>query len=378
MATEQQRPTIVMTGCSGFIGEALIERLSGDYNIVGLDVVGPPEGDVDFVEFDITSDESVREGLEHVRREYGDTIASVIHLAAFYDFSGAPSPKYEEINVQGTARFLEALQSFDVEQFIYTSTMLVHEPCEPGERIDEEWPLGAKWPYPQSKIEAEGAIEEHRGDIPALILRIAGVYNDQGNSPPVGSQIRRIFERRISANFYPGDMNRGQAFLHQDDLVDAIENAVERRSDLPDHLPVLLGESEVIGYGELQQIIGGELRDGGWQTMRMPKPLAKVGAWLQDHTPIAPDPFIKSWMVDLADDHYALDINRAQLYLDWEPKKSLRDTIPKIIDSLRRDPTAWYERHDFEVPRFLEKKEEERRKHAGVPREAEGEQRPRA
>jgi nucleoside-diphosphate-sugar epimerase len=378
MTTEQQKPTIVMTGCSGFIGEALIERLSDDFNIVGLDVVGPPEGDVDFVEFDITSDDSVREGLEHVRDKYGDTIASVIHLAAFYDFSGAPSPKYQEITIGGTERLLDTLQDFDVEQFIFTSTMLVHEACEPGQRIDEDSPLEANWPYPESKIEAEQVIEEHRGDIPALLLRIAGVYNDEGNSPPIASQIRRIFERRVTANVYPGDLNRGQSFLHLDDLVDAVDAAVERRETLPEHLPILLGEPVVIGYGELQQLIGQELRDGGWNTLRVPKPLAKVGAWIQDRTPIAGDPFIKPWMVDLADDHYALNIDRARKYLGWEPRRSLRDTLPKIIDSLRSDPLAWYERHDFEPPKFLEEKEKERREHAGVPSGAEGEDRPRA
>lgn len=379
MTTEQQQPTIVMTGCSGFIGEALIERLSDDYNIVGFDVVGPPEGDADFVEFDITSQESINEGLEHVRREYGDTIASVIHLAAFYDFSGAPSPKYQEINVEGTARFLDALQDFEVEQFLYTSTMLVHEPCaDTSCRIDEDTPLDAKWPYPESKIEAEKAIEEHRGDIPALIFRIAGVYNDQGNSPPIGNQIQRIFERRITANFYPGDMDRGQAFLHQDDLVDAVERGVERRKTLPEHLPILLGETEVMGYGEIQQVVGSLLREGGWTTLRMPKPLAKVGAWIQDNTPIAGDPFVKPWMVDLADDHYALDINRARKYLGWEPKKKLRDTLPKIIDSLREDPIAWYERHDLDVPKFLEKAEKERHEQRGVAGTAGEQPRPRA
>ena len=42
-----------------------------------------------------------------------------------------------------------------------------------------------------------------------------------------------------------------------------------------------------------------------------PRPLAKFGAWLQNLLPGA-DPFIKPWMIDIADDHYALDISRAR------------------------------------------------------------------
>lgn len=38
------------------------------------------------------------------------------HLAAYYDFSGAPSPKYEEVTVRGTERLRRNLKSFHVEQ----------------------------------------------------------------------------------------------------------------------------------------------------------------------------------------------------------------------------------------------------------------------
>jgi hypothetical protein len=33
--------------------------------------------------------------------------------------------------------------------------MLVHAPYEPGQKINEEWPLDASWDYPQSKVETE-------------------------------------------------------------------------------------------------------------------------------------------------------------------------------------------------------------------------------
>ena len=57
---------------------------------------------------------------------HGTRIASVIHLAAYYDLSGEPSPLYEQIIVGGTERLLEQLRQFQVEQFVFSSTMLVH------------------------------------------------------------------------------------------------------------------------------------------------------------------------------------------------------------------------------------------------------------
>lgn len=63
---------------------------------------------------------------------------------------GKPSSKYEEITVQDTGRLLRGLRKLDfqVEQFIVSSTMLVHRPGEPGEFITEDSPIEATWAYP--------------------------------------------------------------------------------------------------------------------------------------------------------------------------------------------------------------------------------------
>jgi hypothetical protein len=54
-------------------------------------------------------------------------------------------------------------------------------------------------------------------------------------------------------------------------------------------------------------------------------------------------PFIRPWMVDIANDHYAIDISRARGLLDWEPQHSLRSAVPKMIAALKADPVAWYQ-----------------------------------
>jgi hypothetical protein len=59
---------------------------------------------------DISSDESVKEGLKVLRAHHGSKIASVIHLAAYCDFLGEENPKYEEATVKGTGRLLRGLQ----------------------------------------------------------------------------------------------------------------------------------------------------------------------------------------------------------------------------------------------------------------------------
>src|SRR3546814_17970208 len=47
-------------------------------------------------------------------------------------------------------------------------------------------------------------------------------------------------------------------------------------------------------------------------------------------------------MIDSSNDHYILDISRARSLLGWEPKHSLRETLPTIVAALKRHPRAWY------------------------------------
>lgn len=351
----RDKATIIVTGSSGFIGKLVTNRLAEQFNVVGFDREGPPHPptNVDCVSVDLTSDESVQQGITHVRDRYGDRLVSVVHLAAYYDFSGEPSLKYDEITIKGTQRLLRGLRPFRVEQFIFSSTMLVHAPCEPGQRINEEWPLEPKWAYPKSKVQTEELICVERGMMPIILLRIAGVYNDRCHSIPLAHQIQRIYERKLVSHVFPGHIAHGQSFLHLDDLVEAFVLLIQCRQQLPTELPLLIGEPEALSYDELQHQFGRLIHGDEWDTREIPKALAKAGAWLQDAMP-GEEPFIKPWMIDLADDHYALDITQARDLLGWQPKRSLRDTLPLMIAALKANPLSWYREHKLEPPSWLE------------------------
>ncbi|HJT70798.1 MAG TPA: NAD(P)-dependent oxidoreductase [Terriglobales bacterium] len=359
-AEKTDKGIVVVTGSNGNIGRAVMQRFVGRFQeVVGFDrkAPSPPPPGCVAVPVDITSDESMREGLRIIREHHGTHIASVIHLAAYYDFFGEPSPKYDEITVRGTGRLLQGLQrtGFTVEQFAFSSTMLVHRPAEPGQFINEDWPLEPTWAYPESKVRTEELIRKERGNIPAVLLRISGVYDDLCHSIPLAHQIKRIYQREFTSRVYSGSTSHGQSFMHMDDLVDAIELVVNRRSALPPELPMLLGEPEPLSYDELQHTFARLLHGEDWETLEVPAPLApvaKAGAWVLEKLPGA-DPFIKPWMIERANDHYALDITRARTLLGWQPKRSLRSTIPTMIAALKADPIRWYHENDLEPPSWL-------------------------
>lgn len=336
-----QKEIIIISGSSGLVGEALINRLAQSYRVVGLDNVGYPFPPVtaECVCIDITSDKSLKNAFERIRYGYGNKIASVIHLAAYYDFSGKPSPLYEEITVKGTERLLKGLQQFEVEQFIFSSSLLVYKPQPLGTKIKEDSPLEPKWDYPKSKVETERILHLQRGKIPVLNFRIAGLYNDECNSIPISHHIQRIYEKQLTSHFFPGNVNHGNPFLHLDDLLDAIVKAIEKRNELPEDITINIGEEDTMSFKDLQQGIAKQVHGKKWKTYTIPKPLAKAGAWIEN---IFTDAFIKPWMIDMADDHMEIDISKAKNTLGWKPRHTLGETLPKMISSLKSNPEKWY------------------------------------
>jgi nucleoside-diphosphate-sugar epimerase len=358
MVAERSRKTsgkgiVIVTGSSGFLGAATIRRLATKYTVVGFDRTLPPHPppEAESINVDVTSDSSVEAAFARVRAAHGDRIASIIHLAAYFDLTGKPNPKYDEVTVGGTERLLRGAQDFKVDQFVFVSTMLVQAPGRKGEPIDEEGPVDARFPYRESKLRTERLIREQRGAIPTVIVRPAGIYDDQCSNAFLAHQIARIYERRPEAMVYPGDLETGQPYLHLDDLTEALFRIVERRASLPPETTLLLGEPQTPSYGELQSALGRLIHDEEWETHTVPKPLAKAGVWIENEV-FDEDPFIRPWMVELTDDHYELDITRARELLGWKPKRSLTDTLPRMVESLKSDPDGWYRSNSLNAARI--------------------------
>ncbi|MBW3599167.1 MAG: NAD-dependent epimerase/dehydratase family protein, partial [Planctomycetes bacterium] len=65
MASGERKPVVLMTGSSGLIGTRVAQALEERYQVVGLDVKPPDEeAPLDFIECDLTRDESVAHALE--------------------------------------------------------------------------------------------------------------------------------------------------------------------------------------------------------------------------------------------------------------------------------------------------------------------------
>ena len=109
MAAKDTRPIVLITGATGNLGFSLAKALNKNYQIVGFDRKVKAT-DFPVIEADFASQPSIELALHKFRDRFGSRIASVIHLVAYFDFSGEDKPHYDTVNVEGTKLLLSALQ----------------------------------------------------------------------------------------------------------------------------------------------------------------------------------------------------------------------------------------------------------------------------
>jgi len=171
------KPTIIVTGVSGNLGQRLLPHLP-HATVVGIDVVPPTGTPVDrFVPLDLGREDSTRELLLLFRELQP---ASVVHLAFVIDPQRSGVIDVErmwQINVAGTARVIEAITEANrisatpIQQFIFPSSVSAYGSDMPG-LVAEDAPLeGHTLPYAIHKEETDLVVQQR-----APALRGCGVF----------------------------------------------------------------------------------------------------------------------------------------------------------------------------------------------------------
>ncbi len=91
--------------------------MKSQYRVIGFDLPNARQtaSGTETVPVELTLDDSVAKAVEEVRQRGNGRIASVVHLAAYYDTTGRDHPKYDAVTVQGTRRLLSALKTLETD-----------------------------------------------------------------------------------------------------------------------------------------------------------------------------------------------------------------------------------------------------------------------
>lgn len=183
-----------VTGATGFIGTAVVERLIADgHDVTALtrnraNAEHLPDS-VRVVEGDITQIESMREAMTGAD--------GVFHLAAWYQVGPGPwnAEKAARINVDGTRNVLQLMDDLDVAKGVYASTVGVYGNTD-GEYVDETYRAPNAFPsvYQRTKWRAHYEVAEPMMEdgLPLVITTLGAIYGpgdkDYGGTPRTALQ----------------------------------------------------------------------------------------------------------------------------------------------------------------------------------------------
>lgn len=144
---------ILITGVHGFVGTNLVQALSKEHVIYGLDIVSPMKEGVKFT--------FAWDGLD--KRDVIPEVDAIIHLAgkAHDTKNQSAADVYFKVNTELTKKIYDYFLASKAKKFIFFSTVKAAADRVEGEYVDENVVPSPKGPYGESKIAAERYILSH-------------------------------------------------------------------------------------------------------------------------------------------------------------------------------------------------------------------------
>jgi nucleoside-diphosphate-sugar epimerase len=210
--------TTLVTGGTGFVGRALVARLSAHGAPIRLAVRAPVPNAAapTCVVGDIAGDTSWRDAL--------DGVDTVVHLAGrAHTFGRGPEEAlaFDRVNVHGTAGLVRAAAAAGVRRFVFLSSAKVAGEQSPeGRPLREDDPPAPVGPYPESKWRAEQIVRDVAGGAAMewVVVRTPLVYG-----PGVRANflsLMRAVDRGVPLPF--GRVRNSRSLIFVDNLVDAL------------------------------------------------------------------------------------------------------------------------------------------------------------
>lgn len=219
---------ILITGASGFIGSAIVNKALD----LGMEVWAAvrhssskqylQDKRINFIELDLSSAQQMTQALSKLRFDY------VVHAAGLT--KALRQADFFSVNTEGTKHFVEALKNSnqELQRFVYMSSLSVfgaikeQMPYQPIKETDTPRPNTA---YGKSKWEAEkflDGLEEAGYDLPYVILRPTGVYGPREHDYYM--MAKSIKEH---VDFAAGWTRQDITFVYVDDVVQAVFLALD-------------------------------------------------------------------------------------------------------------------------------------------------------
>lgn len=349
------KPVVVITGASGFIGSAVCVDLAKDFMVIAIDRREPTEQlrraapQAIWHIVDIAENQAILKVFAQTKSDFGQ-IDFVIHLAAYYDFGTDWVPEYQRTNVDGMAKVIDASINEGVKRLIFASSIAAMEPPAMGSYLTEESPTSEFLPYARSKSLGERLLAEASPHLPCNILRIAGVFSDWCELPPLYSLMKLWTSAFPFGCIIPGSGESGIPYIHVSDLVPLVRLCILQNNKLGLYNIFLASQHGAVFHRQLFPVIRSAITySRNRRPIHLPRKLAKSGAWVRYSLGgiSGNRPYERPWMLDYVDKPWNTDTSNTRRILDWDcrPELGLLRKIPDIQNNRKTDPKGWEERN---------------------------------
>jgi nucleoside-diphosphate-sugar epimerase len=351
------RPRLIITGASGFIGRHLLERLKQRFEIVGLArrtqvVSGSPiHPNIFWQQVDIADRDSLGRVFREIRRADQENNAGniVIHLAAHYDFTGYNDPEYERTNILGLRNVLEECRGINLRRFIFSSSLAACRFPVNGFYIDESSEPDGEHIYAHTKRVGEKMLQEFQDDFPSTVVRFAALFSDWCEYPPLFMFLGTWLSRAWNSRILGGRGESAIPYLHVWDAARFLE-IVLQKVDVPGPGEVLICSGDgAVSHAQLFDAATEFYKSTKPKPIHIPQWLCGPGIYVQlliNHL-LGQESFERPWMMRYIDKQLTIDASRTRTRLDWEPRERLEilRRLPFLIENRKMDPLEWSRRN---------------------------------
>ena len=346
---DENLPGIVVTGASGFVGRHFLASATGKYRLFCLARRSRREADIPedpnmrWTQVDVANWADLRQVVKCVKDHGGADF--VLHLAGYYDFQQMEHPEYDRTNVNGTRNVLKLARQLGVKRFLFASSLAACEFPGGDDVINEDSPPDADFAYARSKRAGEELVRENLEWIPAAILRLAAVYSDWCEYPPVDVFLNTWFSESWNSRILGGKGESAVTYIHVRDLMRMIHRIIEINDELPRLGVYNASPSHITSHSQLFDSATRYFFGEAPSPICMPKWLARPGVWLRWWLGriFGEPPFEAPWMMNYIDRQLRVDSSRTQEQLGWEPSPRLdiARRLLVMVENMKSHHEAW-------------------------------------
>ena len=307
----------LVTGCAGFIGSSLVDRLLAEgHDVVGIDnfstgqskflELANQSNQFTLIEIDLLEKEAIKPAFEG--------IDAVYHLAANADVRFGTDHPHKDLEQNAIATFhvLEAMRAHQVKRIAFASTGSIY-----GDAAVVPTPENAAFPvqtslYGASKLAAEALIQAYAEGFgfQGYIFRFVSILGERYTHGHVFDFYKQLLKNPEEL-FVLGNGEQRKSYLYIQDCIDAIQYAMQHAHD-----KINIFNLGTDAYCQVNDSIG----------------------WISDYLGLNPKRVYgggeRGWIGD--NPFIYLDTKKIAA-LGWKPKLSIQDGIKQTIKYLHEN-----------------------------------------